>query len=156
MGSATFVAALKELGERVGEGHLIGRVEVDQVYAQFQHEGLDLNHPRGGQAKYLEQPLFAGHRTYLERVAANVLDGDVVAAMASSMESLSAEVFKLAPVEFYDLRASGHPYVVRTGAIEYDRPPTQPRLTSAQLAAKNQLRKTGPGGFNGLGALYGY
>lgn len=29
---------------------------VDQVYAAAQHEGLDFVHPKGGQAKFVEEP----------------------------------------------------------------------------------------------------
>lgn len=36
-----------------------GSEEPTSNYAAVQHERLDFNHPRGGQAKYLEQPLLA-------------------------------------------------------------------------------------------------
>lgn len=29
---------------------------VDQIYAEVQHEGVGFNHPKGGQAKFVEQP----------------------------------------------------------------------------------------------------
>lgn len=156
MGSESFTERLDELAERVGAGTLRGRVEVDQVYAQFQHEGLDLKHPRGGQAKYLEEPLYAKHGRYLERVADAVLDGDLVRAMADGMEDLSDEVERLAPVEFTDLRRSGHPQVEDGPLTAYDRPPAQLRLTEQQLRAKAQLRRFGDGGFgSSLADLYG-
>lgn len=63
--------------------------------------------------------------------------------MADSMEDLSGQVFDHAPVEFFDLRASGHPQVRRAGAVVYDRPPMQARLTEAQLRAKGKLRTIG-------------
>lgn len=145
-GAASFVAALDRLSAAVGRGSVRGSVEVDQVYARYQHEGLDFHHPRGGQAKYLEQPLYANVALYLRDIAARVLpDGDVVQAMADSMEDLSGEVYDRAPVEFHDLRASGHPVVKRGGAVVYDRPPMQARLTEAQLKAKHKLRRLGDG-----------
>lgn len=141
-GAESFDAALAELGRRVGYGNVVGTVEVDQVYARYQHEGLDFHHPRGGQAKYLEQPLYSEVPGYLGDIAARLLpDGDVVQAMADSMEDLSGQVFDKAPVEFYDLRASGHPVVRQGGAVKYDRPPMQARLTDAQLRAKSKLRR---------------
>lgn len=36
---------------------LEGVVAFDTPYAKRQHEELDWHHPRGGQAKYLEQPM---------------------------------------------------------------------------------------------------
>lgn len=141
--SEVFERRLGELADRVGHERVRGSVEVDQVYAQYQHEGLDLKHPRGGQAKYLEEPLYDHHRDYLQDIADRVLDGSITQAMADSMEHLSGEVFALAPVEFMDLRASGHPVVRRGGEVAYDRPPMQERLTPAQLKAKDKLRALG-------------
>lgn len=142
-GAEAFEAKLDELAGMVGDGTLRGAVEVDQVYAQYQHEGLDLRHPRGGQAKYLEQPLYAHHRDYVQALADNVLRGSLVAAMEDNMEDLAGEVYDLAPREFHDLRASGHPTVSSGGTIVYDRPPMVARLTVAQLKAKDQLRALG-------------
>lgn len=140
-GSASFEAALTKLSEAIGHEPLRGSVEVDQVYARYQHEGLDFKHPRGGQAKYLEQPFYANVPLYMRDIAARVLPrGDIVGGMADAMEDLSGEVFDKAPIEFLDLRASGHPTVRRGGAVVYDRPPMQARLTEPQLRAKSKLR----------------
>lgn len=106
------------------------------------NEGLDLRHPRGGQAKYLEQPLFQHAPEYLRDIAARVLETGPVTPMSEVMEDLSGQVFDLAPVEFYDLRASGNPRVVDgAGVIVYDRPPMQKRLTEQELRAKGKLRQ---------------
>lgn len=139
-GADSFDARMAELGDRVGEGTVRGSVEVNQAYAQYQHEGLDLRHPRGGQAKYLEEPLYGNHRGYLQDIAHRVLRSGPVQAMADVMEDLSGQVFDHAPVEFMDLRMSGHPTVSRGGAVVYDRPPMQARLTDEQLRAKSRLR----------------
>lgn len=148
--STTFEAACDRLAEKIGAGVVQGKVEVDQVYARYQHEGLDFQHPRGGQAKYLEQPLYANVPLYMQDIAARLLLEGPVAGMADSMEDLSGEVFDRAPIEFLDLRASGHPTVTQGGAIKYDRPPMQARLTDEQLRAKHQLRRLN------LGGGYGY
>lgn len=146
-GSDEFDARMARLSEQVGHGRLEGKVVVDQVYARYQHEGLDFKHPRGGQAKYLEQPLYANVPLYLQDIASRVLPaGNVVRAMADSMEDLSGEVFDRAPIEFLDLRASAHPTVTRGGAKVYDRPPMQARLTEPQLKAKSKLRRLDFGG----------
>ena len=140
MGSQTFEERLDELSERIGHTPVRGAVEVDQVYAQYQHEGLDLRHPRGGQAKYLEEPLYAQHRDYLQEIAHRILEEGPDQPMADVLEQLSGEVFTHAPVEFADLRASGHPTVTRGGVPVYDRAPMQARLTPEQLRAKGRLR----------------
>lgn len=144
-GSASFEAALDRLADAVGRERIRGSVVVDQVYARYQHEGLDFQHPRGGQAKYLEQPLYANVPLYMRDIAARVLpDGHVVQAMVDVVEDLSGQVFDKAPIEFLDLRASAHPTVTQ-GGIVYDRPPMQARLTEQQLRAKSKLRRIGGG-----------
>lgn len=43
-------------------------------YAAVQHEDLTLNHPNGGEAKFLEKPLLLAAEGLAERVAAEVKD----------------------------------------------------------------------------------
>lgn len=114
-------------------------------YARYQHEGLDLKHPSGGEAKYLEGPLYQRHRDYLQRLADHTLTGDLTRAMVDNVEALSLQVYDLAPREFHDLRASGHPTVTDAGAVAYDRPPNVHRLTDVELRAKAELRALGFG-----------
>lgn len=38
-------------------------------YAMIQHENLEFNHPRGGQAKYLEQPLNENSEKYKKQLS---------------------------------------------------------------------------------------
>lgn len=136
-----FFERIEELIENVGDGTLRGSVEVDQVYAHVQHEDLSYEHPRGGGPKYLEQPLHTNHRDYLQRVADATLDPEGPASgMAEAMESLSSEVAVHAPVEFGDLRESGHPKVTSQGEVVFDRPPAAHRLTDAELRAKSRRR----------------
>lgn len=47
---------LERSGAAATDG-LQGVVSFDTPYAVIQHEALDFHHPRGGQAKYLEQPM---------------------------------------------------------------------------------------------------
>lgn len=136
-----FTERMEALAERVGEGKLVGNVEVNQVYAKYQHERLDLKHPRGGQAKYLYTPLMLKHRDYLNNLSNNLTN--LERAMAGNMEDLSQKVFEYAPREFHDLRRSGHPMVFSGGAQVYNRPPTINRLSESELRVKNRLRARG-------------
>lgn len=140
--SSTFLARMDLLEKIVGKRTLSGKVIVDQVYAQYQHEGLDLRHPRGGQAKYLEEPLFTERGAAMRRLARDPFKPlGLTQAMISNMEHLAGKVFELAPVEFGDLKGSGHPIVTDDGARVYDRPAVVHRLSKAELRSKGQLRR---------------
>lgn len=130
---------------------ITGSVVVDQIYAKYQHEDLSLNHPRGGKARYLADPLMANYERYLQHYAATVIEGSDggLGAMRDSVEDLAGRggVETFAPREFGDLRASGHPRVLAGLAGErvlYDRSPRQRRLTEDELRAKARLRKLPP------------
>ena len=117
---------------------------------RHQHEGLDLRHERGGQAKYLEQPLYDRINNYMQRLADSVAVGhDLDAAMTDNMEDLSGQVEKLAPIEFGPLHWSGHPIVTSAGETVYDRAPITPRLTEAELLAESRARGGHPYGRRG-------
>lgn len=141
----TAIRELTGLRERTrcGDGLLRGSVTIDQVYAHFQHESLDLHHPRGGGPKYLQRPLFEHFPRYLEMVARGYLEDGGRAAMARAMEDLSDEAEQAAPWEFGDLIHSGHPEVRRGLDVTYDRPPKRHRLTRAELAQKSRWRYAG-------------
>ena len=133
-----FGEKMDDLSRIVGNGPLLGSVVVDQIYAKYQHEGLDLKHPRGGQAKYLSQPLLDNRDDYLRRVADTILDDGGKKGMESAMEDLSGTggVATHAPVLWGDLRRSGHPSVHSDGAMVFDRPPGARRLTEQELRDK--------------------
>lgn len=131
-------ALLKETPHRV-----TGHVEVDQVYAHYQHEHPEFHHPDGGEAFYLKTPLYAKADDYLKHVAEGAIDHSgvhVVRAMEENMEDLSLEVYHRAPWEFADLRASGHPIVEVDGVVVYDRAPMVHRLDKEELRIKSHLR----------------
>lgn len=65
--------------------------------------------------------------------------------MKDVAEDLSGKVYDLAPHEFGDLRASGHPSVIDEGAVVYDRAPHVHRLSEEELKAKSHLRALGFG-----------
>lgn len=141
-----FGESLEELAKMLDGGdELAGHVEFDQVYAHYQHEGLELRHPRGGQAKYLESPLFERADQTFQKVADSLLADGGREGMEDAMEGLADAAEALAPVEFHDLRDSAHPTVTVGEDVVYDRPPVVPRLTEEQLRAKDRLRDLGFG-----------
>ena len=139
---STFHDRIEELIHRTGagKGGLHGSVTVDQVYAHYQHERLDLRHPRGGHAYYLTEPLLAHAFDYVQSVAGSYLDDGGERGMRHSMEHLSDEVELQAPWEFVDLARSGHPEVSRGGVLVSARPPTVHRLSEAALRQKSRWR----------------
>lgn len=144
--AGNFAARMDELIESVGDGELTGSVVVDQVYAKYQHERMDLRHPNGGQAKYLGGPLMLNARDYVAKLADNVLHGSLEVAMTQVVEDLSKEVFEKAPRDFWDLRESAHPSVLNDGMPVYDRPPVVHRLSEGELKVKARLKRQGLGG----------
>jgi hypothetical protein len=139
--SGDFAERMSELADIVGSGKLAGTVVVDQVYAKYQHESLNLQHPHGGEAKYLSQPLLDNRNDYLERVARTILEDGGREGMRSAMEDLagSGGVGTRAPILWGDLRRSGHPIVTSEGHVIYDRAPHARRLTEEELHAKARL-----------------
>lgn len=140
--TATFAERITVLRDQTHcrEGRLVGSVTVDQVYAHYQHEHMELRHPRGGGAMYLTKPLLEHSADYVQAVANTWLDDGGEAGMRHSMEHLSDEVELRAPWEFGDLIRSGHPEVRRGTELVYDRPPKQHRLNPAELAQKSRWR----------------
>lgn len=140
MAREKFTTRIGRLMRKVGDGNLVASVIVDQAYAKYQHESLDLRHPNGGQAKYLWEPMFNNRNQYMARLAANVLRGNLNQAMVRNVEDIAGGVFEHAPVELADLRRSAEPSVRDQGELTYHRPPMRRRLTPAELAAKSRLR----------------
>lgn len=131
---STFFDRIAELGRQVPKHSVTAKVEVDQVYAHYQHEGLDFNHPRGGQAKYLEQPWLAATSETMGRFARALLEPDGLERAGVEVAEKGSEMVQShAPVEFNNLRQSGHPTVQVDGVTVYDRPPVVHRLSEAEL-----------------------
>lgn len=129
---------LVHLRKMIGEGTIEGTVTVDQIYAHYQHERVELHHPRGGRAKYLQIPLMRHFRDYISDYARNVLRDGGQEAIKRSMEHLSDQVEIEAPREWGDLLRSGHPEVKQGGRHLYDRQPKVHRLTQAELRIKSR------------------
>lgn len=140
MPKGEFNKRINELRGIVGTGKLEGKVVVDQVYAKFQHESLDLKHPAGG-AKFLTRALLQNYRSVMRGLSRDAYKRfGLQTAMASGMERVSKGVYDNAPREFQDLRNSAAPSVKDRGRFVYKRPPAVPRLTNSQLKAKDRAR----------------
>lgn len=137
--AGTFLARTKMLMDNVGGGNLIGVIEVNQVYAKYQHERMDLAHDDGG-PKYLGNAMKEGAVPAMAVLARSVLRGDLSIAMSRQMENIAHRMPKFAPTEFGDLDRSAHVKVIDRGAIVYDRPGV-PRLSEAEIEAKRGGRR---------------
>lgn len=118
---ADFAARIKQLQEQVGTGDLEGSVAFDQVYAQYQHEVMELQHPHGGGPKYLENALKEKYQRYLQGLANDVVDGNLTQGMIEVAEDLAGEAARRAPIEEGTLRASASPTVTDNGHQAYHR-----------------------------------
>lgn len=137
--TSTFTERIGALQDMVGRGKTSEmRLTVDQVYAHFQHEHMEFRHPRGGQAKYLEEPLYAHARDYVEGYANEVLRDGGVRALERAAEHLSDQVEVRAPREWGDLMRSGHPRVEKDGHTVYDRAPKVARISREELRIKSR------------------
>lgn len=144
-----FEEGLARLSDAVGHGDLVGSVEVNQVYASPIDLGYwftgplagHTNHPRhGGQQHFLEDAFYDNAGEYADKLASQALEqGGLVDAMVDNVEHASGQVNATAPIEFGDLRRSGHPFVDDDGVRVYDRAPAVERLSRAQLEAKSKL-----------------
>lgn len=155
--AGTFSERIDNLREVVGRGQLLGRVEFDQVYAHYQEVNDGFSHPRGGQAHYLGGSVLTDQEMAYGAIAAELLDHGPVRPMEQAVEHLSALAESRAPRELNNLMNSGHPTVTENGAVVYDRPPVQHRLTPAELKVLDDLRRAAdpiehhPYGNRGLG-----
>lgn len=138
---------IQELIDRTSGPTLKATVVVDQVYAEIQHEALEFKHPRGGKAKYLEEPMFSGHAEWFQGFANRILDEGVLAEEEWSDvgRSLKGVVATNAPVEFGDLRQSAGLTVRSGGSVVTNEPAAQSRLTDQELDAKDFMRHMGLG-----------
>jgi hypothetical protein len=141
------VDGIQELIERTGGPKIVATVTVDQPYAQDQHETLFYRHPRGGKAKFLEEPLYQNHREWIQRFADRLLDRDTTAERewAQVGRELKHEVPQHAPVEFGDLRQSAGLKVTAGSKTVADEPALQSRLSDPELDAKDHMRHMGVG-----------
>lgn len=136
-----FTARMDQLAAEVGDGDLVIRTVFDQVYAKYQELREDLQHPRGGQAHYVRDGLLVRSSDWLGQLARGLItpEGSRIRETAAQVaDDLAYHQESLAPVEFVNLRRSGHPIVTDDGAVTHDRAPDVPRLSEAQLRAQRK------------------
>lgn len=139
------IDGIQDLINRTTGPRIKSTVTVNQPYAQDQHETLYYKHPRGGKAKFLEEPLFANHPKWIQEFANGLLrpKADAEDGWAKVGRRLKSEVPKNAPVEFGDLRQSAGLEVRSGSSVVVNEPPAQPRLTESELDAKDYMRAMG-------------
>lgn len=126
----TFNRKIDGLIRDVGVGTITARCEVDQPYAQNQHQSVWFKHPHGGRSLYLGGPLLENALVLVESISRSVLEpgGSLLRMrMIEIAETLARYVLENAPKETGQLSLSGHPSVTDDGVIIYDRPPIAPR-----------------------------
>lgn len=138
---------IEDLIRRTTGPRIKATVTVNQPYAQDQHETMHYRHPRGGQAKYLELPMFEGFRGWLQEFADGLLDegADTEQGWGKVGRHLQEVVKENAPREFGDLLDSAALLVKSGGSIVLDIPAKQGRLSDAELTAKDYMRHGGQG-----------
>lgn len=129
------IDSLEQLINDVGHGDLIGRLVVDQAYAQRQHEEVTWKHPHGGRAKYLEAPLLEQSNVILQILADSLIGesgSSIEEGMVRVAEKMSDFVEENAPHDegAHELAHSGHPIVYSDGVPIYDRAPKVSRVSN--------------------------
>jgi hypothetical protein len=131
-GADEFIKRTLFLESQVGDGEITAGCEVDQPYAQNQHENLTFIHVVG-RAHYLGGPLMENAFSVVEGLARAVIT-ETGSRLRDEMQDIAGEmaqwVFNNAPrdPDIGDVLAnSGSPFVVDRGAEIYRRPPIAPR-----------------------------
>lgn len=131
-GAEEFVRNIDRLANEVGTGRIVAGCDVDQIYAQNQHENLSFNHT-SGTAHYLGGPLLTNAQALVAKIARSILDesgSHLSRGMRDVAEDMAGYVHKFAPKDpdIGDVLAnSGSPWVRDNGVEVYRRPPVAPR-----------------------------
>lgn len=147
MANKKATVGIQDLIDRTTGPQVKATVTVNQPYAQDQHETLFYRHPRGGRAKFLELPLYENATSWVNKFANRLL----VRGARTDEEwgkvgrELAKSVSKNAPLEFGDLRNSAGLVVKAGSRVVITEPPKQPRLSDAELDAKDYMRNMGLG-----------
>ena len=143
-----FEEGIDELLEATPVGFLVGSVEMDQVYAHYQHEHPEFKHPRGGQAFFLRDALYTQIDMIMTALALSVTKKRLPQAMAEGMERVSDLAYQLSPVEYTPLRRSTHPTVAlgdHDGSAGDAVPMEQARQRTRRRAGRRVLHDAGDG-----------
>lgn len=138
MGS-TFFRRIEKLDSRIGHGKITASVKVDQLYARYQHERMNLNHHGVGGPKFLTRALFENHDRWYTQIANHLYSPlGVNHWMVRISKNFKSETQKRTPVFLSHLKTSAEARVKEGGAFIY-RGPHTPRLSKRQVRAKAHL-----------------
>jgi hypothetical protein len=131
-GADEFARRIDYLSDQVGTGNIVAGCDVDQPYAQNQHQNLTFRHTFGG-AHYLGGPLAENRELLVARLAQSIIDesgSHVTREMIEIAEKMAGYVVDNAPrdPDIGDVLAnSGSPWVTDNGREIYRRPPVAQR-----------------------------
>lgn len=124
----------------IGTGKIEGSVRIDQVYAQYQHEGIHLKHRQGGKSHFLTDPLLSNFPRYFDRLARNLYHFEGIRkSMLENMNDLNDQAYDQAPKYFRDLAWSGEVRIKEGGRFVVKIPAPVQRLTKPQYRMKSKL-----------------
>lgn len=131
-GAGEFDARIRYLDEQVGHGDITAGCDVDQIYAQNQHENESFTHTVG-RSHYLGGPLMENAFNVVDGMARAVITeggSRIVDEMIDISDDMTRWVFSNAPrdPDIGDVLAnSGSSFVIDEGVEIYRRPPIAPR-----------------------------
>lgn len=120
-GLGKILDSIRDAGQKYTAGQPRPELEVgySAPYAIYVHENLEANHPNGGQAKFLEEPLRLLAPLLRKVVAAEVKRGRTLAqALQTAGDFLLVTSQRLVPVRTGFLRDSGYVKVTVQDAAE--------------------------------------
>jgi hypothetical protein len=125
-----FSERIDHLIREVGTGYITAGCEVNQPYAQNQHQTDHFRHPHGGRSHFLGGPLMEHAYALVESLGRSVITpfgSRIFERMGEISEEMAGYVLKNAPKETGRLSLSGSPWVRANGIELYRRPPIAPR-----------------------------
>lgn len=131
-GADEFIRRIDLLDEQVGQGNIVAGCDVDQIYAQNQHQNTTFRHTVG-RSHFLGAPLLNNSTALMQAIARSVIDesgSHLTRGMVDTAEKMAGYVRDNAPrdPDIGDVLAnSGSPWVTDNGREVYRRPPIQPR-----------------------------
>jgi hypothetical protein len=136
----TFIRRTEKLQERIGSGKVQAGVRVDQIYAQYQHERMDLKHYGIGGPKFLSTALMQNHVKWLEQIGRHLYSPlGVNHWMERIAINMASESKRRTPMFLSDLRKSHEARVKEHGRFIYRDGTVRPRLHKSELRAKARL-----------------
>lgn len=135
---------MQMLIDSTARGNITGEVVVDQVYAHYQEVNVTFRHPDGGQAYYMRDSLYEDLNGKMQKIADSVLDEEGThpeEGVKKVVDSVNDSIKEKAPLEFGDLRGSGHRIVTVGQETVYDVPALIGRQSAEELKQKKHIQE---------------